>query len=122
MHRLTRGVPPSRKPRPALLLHLLRKRSHRFSGYLDAVATINRSLCKIDSRKDFSAAAFTLDPERHCRLHRLFGTLKAATRDRLLDEVLLLGCEFNLHGDKRSTPQGPIKNASLWLSRGALAT
>jgi hypothetical protein len=63
----------------------------------DTFAAANRGSCDIDRSKNLGAATFSIDPERHCCLHGIFGTLNTATLDGLSDEFLLLGSEVYLH-------------------------
>lgn len=85
------------KLRPTPPLYVLGQRPHRFLRDLGAFAAINRGYRDIDSRQDFGAATFTLDPKRHCGQHGIFGPLKPAVCDGLPDKILLLGSEVYLH-------------------------
>ena len=71
--------------------------AHGFLGDFDAFAAANRGSCDIDSSKNLAAATFSIDPERHCCPHGIFGALKPAALDGLSDEILLLGSEVYLH-------------------------
>jgi hypothetical protein len=94
---LSRGAVLGGKLRPTPPLYVLGQCSHRFLRDLGAFAAIDRGYRDIDSRQDFGAATFALDPKRHCGPHGIFGPLKPAACDGLPDKILLLGSEVYLH-------------------------
>jgi hypothetical protein len=94
---------------PAAPFHILGQRAHGFPGYFGAFAAINRSFRNIDSRKDFAAAAFTLDPKLHRGLHGIFWTLQPAACDGLPHKILLLRREVYLHRSNVCRPSLKIQ-------------
>jgi hypothetical protein len=93
-------------------LDVLGECPHRFLGDFDSVTAINRGFRDVDGSKYFDAAALALNPKRHCGLYGIFGPLKAAARDGLLDKILLLGGEVYLHNVVRSRPGLEIKGVN----------
>jgi hypothetical protein len=83
--------------RPAVPFYVPGQCAHGFLGDFDTFATANRGFCNIDSGENLRAATFSLDPKRHCCLHRIFGALKPAALDGLPDKILLLGSEIYSH-------------------------
>jgi len=67
--------------RPAVPFYVPGQCAHGFLGDFDTFATANRGFCNIDSGENLRAATFSLDPKRHCCLHRIFGALKPAALD-----------------------------------------
>ena len=83
--------------RPTVPFDVLGQCAHGFLGDFDAFAAANRGSCDIDSGKNLRAATFSIDPERHCCLHGIFGPLNPAALDGQSDEFSLLRSEVYLH-------------------------
>ena len=83
--------------RPTVPFDVLGQCAHGFLGDFHAFAAANRGSCDIDSGKNLHAATFSIDPERYCCLHGIFGALKPAALDGQSDKILLLGSEVYLH-------------------------
>jgi hypothetical protein len=102
--------------RAAAPLYVLGQCADGFLSNFDAVAAINRGFGDIDGGENFRAATFSLDPQRYCCLHRIFGALKPAALDGLPDKILLLGGEVYLHtlcvADPAWKSRGPM--ISMW--------
>jgi len=86
------------KLHPAPPLYVVGQCAHGVLGDLGAFATIDRGFRDIDSRENFAATTFALDPKRQRGLHGVFGTLEPPDCHGLPDKVLLLGSEVYLHG------------------------
>jgi len=51
------------KAGPAPALYVLSQFTHGLLRDFDAIAPVNRSLCRVDSGEDFRSAALALDPQ-----------------------------------------------------------
>src|SRR5258708_19350298 len=87
---LLAGVALVGELRPTVPFNVLGQCAHGFLGDFDAFAAANRGSCDIDSSKNLGAATFSIDPERHCCPHGIFGALKPAALDGLSSKTFLL--------------------------------
>jgi len=113
---LPHGVMLGGKLPTAAPLDVLGQCPHGFLGDFEAFTTINRGFRDVDGSEYFGAAAFALNPKRHCGLYGTFGPLKPAARDGLPDKILLLGGEVYLHGLNLADPAYKSRESmiSMW--------